>query len=116
VSENPVALDRSAKRRRRLRLAGVGVLLLGLTTAGLVYWCGTRGADWSADPAMAGLHKAQERRMGVLYGDMGLLAQEWYDDLKRPGTQAAIILGISGLLAAGCFFFARWPIDSDELS
>jgi hypothetical protein len=38
---------------------------------------------------------------------MGPVIEEWFDDLKQPGTQAEIIVGVSIVIAAGCFYFAR---------
>jgi hypothetical protein len=35
------------------------------------------------------------------------------DDLKRPGNQAALIVVVTGLIAAGCFYFAPW-LDNDD--
>jgi hypothetical protein len=45
--------------------------------------------------------------MGMLYGKMGPVIEEWFDDLKQPGTQAEIIVVVSILVAACCFYFAR---------
>ncbi len=53
--------------------------------------------------------------MGVLYGKMGVLILEWSDDLKQPGTQAVIIVAVSILIAAGCFYFARLSDDDTEI-
>lgn len=63
---------------------------------------------------MSGLHRAQQRQMGLLYGDMGQVLLGWYDDLKQPGTQAAIILGFSVVIAGGCFLAARAAANNDE--
>ena len=97
----------SSKRGARLRIIGIIVLVLGLGGAGLVYWLGTRSPDVSDDLSMVGYNKAQTRQMEQLYGKSGLLIEEWLDDLKQPGTQAAIIAAVSIVVAAGCFYFAR---------
>jgi hypothetical protein len=52
--------------------------------------------------------------MGMLYGKMGPVIEEWFDDLKQPGTQAKIIVAISIFIAAGCFYFARLLGHDDE--
>jgi hypothetical protein len=52
--------------------------------------------------------------MGMLYGKMGPVIEEWCDDLKQPGTQAEIIVVVSILIAAGCFYFARLLGPDDE--
>ena len=52
--------------------------------------------------------------MEQLYGKSGLLIEEWFDDLKRPGTQATIIVVLSALIASGCFYLARLSAEGDE--
>ena len=86
------------------------MLALGIAGAGFVYWMGTRSGSLSDDPAMAGYNKAGVQQMGVLYGKMGLMIDDLSDDLKRPGTQAGLILVASTLLAAACFYLGR-PVD-----
>jgi hypothetical protein len=98
----------------RLRIIGVIVLLLGIGSAGAVYWIRTRSADLNDDPSMAGYYKIQSRQMGMLYGNMGLLIQDLLDDLKRPGTQAIIIIVVATIVSFGCFHFARWLDHDDE--
>jgi len=95
-------------------LAGVIVLLVGITSAGVVYWLGSRAADVSGDLSMVGYNKAEERQMGILYGKQGELIEDWSNDLKQPGTQAVIIATASILIAAGCFYFARLLDRDDE--
>jgi len=95
-------------------MAGVIVLALGIAGAGLVYWLGTRSPDVSDDLSMVGYNKAQTRQMEQLYGKSGLLIDEWFDDLKQPGTQATIIVAVSALIAGGCFYFARLSADDDR--
>jgi hypothetical protein len=104
----------SSRRAARLRTIGLIVLMLGLGSAGLVYWLGTRSPDVMDDLSMVGYNKAQTRQMGMLYGKMGPVIEEWFDDLKQPGTQAEIIVAVSILIAAGCFYFARLLAHDDE--
>lgn len=99
----------------RLRIIGIVVLVLGLGSAGTVYWLGTRSPDVMDDLSMVGYNKARTRQMGMLYGKMGPVIEEWFDDLKQPGTQAEIIVAVSILAAAGCFYFARLLGHDDEL-
>ncbi|MGA2241907.1 MAG: hypothetical protein ABSH11_07690 [Verrucomicrobiota bacterium] len=105
----------SSRRRVRLRIIGIVVLVLGLGSAGTVYWLGTRSPDVMDDLSMVGYNKARTRQMGMLYGKMGPVIEEWFDDLKQPGTQAEIIVAVSILAAAGCFYFARLLGHDDEL-
>jgi hypothetical protein len=104
----------TSKWSARLRMIGIIVLVLGLGSAGVVYWLGTRSPDVSDDISMLGYNKAQTRQMGILYGKMGPVIEQWFDDLKQPGTQAEIIVVVSTLVAAGCFYFARLLIHDDE--
>ena len=91
------------------------MLVLGLGSASVVYWLGTRAADVSGDLSMVGYNKSEERQMGILYGKQGELIEEWTNDLKQPGTQAAIIAAAAILFAAGCFYFARLSDRDDEM-
>jgi flagellar basal body-associated protein FliL len=103
----------SSRRSAQLRTIGIIVLVLGLAGAGVVYWLGTRSQDVSDDISMLGYNKAETRQMGILYGKMGPVIEEWFDDLKQPGTQAEIIVVVSILATAGCFYFARL-LDHDN--
>ena len=115
VNDKTPSPDSSSKRRaRRLRTIGLIVLVLGLGGAGLVYWLGTRSPDVMDDLSMVGFNKARTRQMGMLYGKMGPVIEGWFDDLKQPGTQAEIIVVVSTLIAAGCFYFARLLDHDDE--
>ena len=106
-NQNP-ALPSTAKRRvRRYRIAGCVGLLLGLVSAGGVYWLGSRAPNYLDDPSMAGFNRAERRQMAVLYGKQGQLIQDFNDSLKQPGTQAILIVAAAAVAAAGCFFFAR---------
>ena len=106
----------SSRRSAQLRMIGIVVLVLGLGSAGVVYWLGTRSPDVMDDISMLGYNKAQTRQMGMLHGKMGPVIEEWFDDLKQPGTQAEIIVVVSILAGAGCFYFARLLDHDDEPS
>jgi hypothetical protein len=95
-------------------MMGIIVLLLGIGSASIVYWLGTRSADLAADPSTVGYYKASSRQMGILYGQMGILIEDLFDDLKRPGVQAAIIVAIATVIAFGCFYFARPQETADN--
>jgi hypothetical protein len=92
---------------RRLKIAAVVVLLLGIFSADGVYWLGTRSADSSDALMTRGYDKAQARQAEFLYGRQAVWIKNLTDDLKQPGTQAAIILVTSAFIAAGCFYIAR---------
>jgi hypothetical protein len=94
-------------------MIAVIVLLLGIVSAGMVYWIGTRSADLSDDLSMVGYNKPEERQMEILYGKQGELIEDWSNDLKQPGTQAIIIAAVAAIIASGCFYFARL-LDADD--
>ena len=101
VNDKTPSPDSSSKRRaRRLRTIGLIVLVLGLGGAGLVYWLGTRSPDVMDDLSMVGFNKARTRQMGMLYGKMGPAVEQFFDELKQPGTQAEIIVAVTILIAA----------------
>jgi hypothetical protein len=110
----PGSVSSSKQRARRLKIAGVIVLTLGIAGAGAVYWIGTRSTDLSDDPSMLGYDKPEKRQMEILYGKSGQLIEDWSNDLKQPGTQAVIIAAVSVIFASGCFYFARLLDYDDE--
>jgi hypothetical protein len=103
----------SRRRARRLRIAGIIVLAMGIAGASVVCWLGTRDADVSGDLSMVGFNRSEERQMEILYGKSGELIEDWSNDLKQPGTQAVIIAAFSVIIASGCYYFARLSDDDD---
>ena len=92
-------------------IIGVIILALGMISAGIVYWMGTRSADLSDDLLMAGYDKPETRQMEILYGKEGELIEDWSNDLKQPGTQAFIIVLSAAVIAGGCLFLLDCPED-----
>jgi hypothetical protein len=101
------ALPAARKKARRCRLFGVSTALLGLAAAGAIYWRAAHAPDYSADPAMLGFHRNEERQMGILYGRQGRLIEDLTNSLKQPGTQAFLVVAAAAVIATGCFYFAR---------
>lgn len=99
---------------KKLKRAGVIILAVGLVGAGVVYWLGRRAEDWSDDPAMMGFDKQQGLQMAQLYGKSGQLVDDLVNDLKQPGTQAGLIVGVSVVASWICFRLARPPRDEEE--
>jgi hypothetical protein len=91
---------------RRLRIIAVIVLVLGIACAEVVY-VRAPGAALPDDPSLIGYDKAATRQTAMLYGQQGVITQEWLNDLKHPGTQATLILIATTLAAAGCLYFAK---------
>jgi hypothetical protein len=101
----PVASTR--RRARRFRITGAVILLLGIISAGVVYWLGTPSPDLSDDLSMAGYNKPAKRQLGILYGKQGELIEDFTNDLKQPGTQTIIIVVTAALVSGCCFYFGR---------
>ena len=115
ANHQPADVNPPCPQAKRLRVIGVVVLVLGLLSAGAVYWIRTHSGEPTEDELLAGNARLESHQMGLLYGRMGLLTQELSDDLKQPGTQALIIATVSILIAAGCFYFARLEDDNKEV-
>jgi hypothetical protein len=115
VAEKTPSPDLSLRHQKRLKAIGIIVLLLGIGSAGFVYWLGTRTPDLSDDLSMVGFNRAESRQMGMLFGKMGLLIEDWTNDLKQPGTQATLIVVTSILISLGCFYAARQSGNGDGM-
>ena len=100
----------SKRQARRLKLIGTLVLVLGIATAGLVYWIGSRPQDLDDDPQMLGNEKAAAQQSEILLGQFGVVI----DLLKQPGTQAIIITAVSAFTTCICFYFANLLDHRDE--
>jgi hypothetical protein len=105
------AEDGTCKQSRNLRRLGLSVLVVGLVTAGIVYWLGTSQRDFSDDPSMAGFDKASTRQMEMLYGKTGVMMDDLVGAFKRPAVQSGLIIGVAALFCLICFHRAR-PADS----
>jgi hypothetical protein len=111
--ENPSTSGVRTRRVRQVRIVGLIVLLLGLGSAGGVYWLGTREPDLADDPMMLRYRKTTTRQMGLLFGRAGLMTDDATEALKRPGNQAVVIVAFSTIVSLGCFYFASWLESSD---
>ena len=119
----------SPKLGATLNRLGVVVLLLGLTSACLVFWIGQRriakqsksGAtttaegDWQDSTLSFEDSKKASRDVEIYYGKMGFLMIRLSDWWKRPESKAIVLATASTLIAAGCFFAAR-RLSPDALS
>ncbi len=115
-NDTPSPISSRKRPGRPLRVTAAIVLLLGIFGADAVYYSGTHSAQTKDDPALLGNEKAQMRQEEILYGQQSVLIDNWTNDLKRPGTQAVIVLTASILVAGGCFYFSRLLDRSDDHS
>ena len=98
-----------------LNTVGVIVLLVGLGSAGLVCWLGqnrsatsTTNGDWKDSTLSLTDSKTSTRDIELYGGKLEVLMVHFLDWLQRPTSLAIIIAAISVLIAASCFFLARW--------
>jgi hypothetical protein len=117
LTHNPNSI---AQRQARMRMAGIAVLVLGLTGASAVYWTGSPPVDYSDDPSTAHAYKMESRNLEINLGRMGLLTNDLLTELQHPGVQALLIAGAAALVAGGCFYIAhlmeRTAEDEDPTS
>ena len=111
----------SPKQGATLNRLGVVVLLLGLTSAGLVFWFGQRQiarqsrsrattaaeGDWQDGTLSLEDSKSGSRAVELYYGKTGFLVLRLSNWWKRPESKAIVLATASTLIAAGCFFAAR---------
>ena len=106
--------DLAALHREKARLRKVGAIILaaGLISAGLLYWLRTENSN--LDQLRESQARAESRQMQLLYGRSGGITEDLSNALKRPGPQAWLIVAISGIVAAGCFYLGQPVQESDE--
>ena len=90
-------------------MAAAVILGLGIISAGLDYWLVSRSQYALDDLSQLSADKKAIHQMGVIYGRSGYLIDDLENAIARPGVQASLILGLAGLLAAGCWYFSRLP-------
>jgi uncharacterized protein YjeT (DUF2065 family) len=105
------------REKARLRWIGLVVLVVGLATAGIVYWHGTRAqeGDLQMQEYEQSKARAESRQMQMLYGTSGGLMQDFFDSMKQPANQAMAVGGISVVIAAVCFYLGRPLADDEEI-
>jgi flagellar basal body-associated protein FliL len=114
-TQEPSPDPQAAKKLvRRLRRIGTVVITLAVVSASVMYWRGRGDEKLIEDPSMGGFNKANQRQMEMMYGKMGTITEDLVQQLKQPRTQAALILIGGGLIAAGCFYFARLVSRGNE--
>ena len=99
--------------QRKLRLIGGSIWILGIVSAGFLYWMRTHSLDTADDSTMVEPNRVEIRQIGILYGSMGNVIDNLSADLKRPGPQAFLIILASTTIAAG-FFYLSQPLPPSE--
>ena len=106
-------------RRSSLNIVGVGVLILGMIGAVLVYEIGQARAasaaaagdgTWQDGSLTPYDSKSFSHDVQMYNGTAGVLVMKWWDfcdSLKRPGGRAMLVAVGSVVAAAGCFAAAR---------
>ena len=113
--ESPDELESLQREKARLKKVGAAILLLGLVSAGLLYWIRTRPEDPALEQYRQDESRAVSRQMQMFYGTSGNVMQDFVTALKRPGTQAIIIVVVAALISGACFYLARpFPNDNDS--
>lgn len=97
----------STKPGAGFRTAGVIILLIGLVSAGLVYWLSTPAEVLPDELATPENNKKAARSIETDFGKMGDFSYALGEDLKDPLNRAAIVAIASILAASGCFYIAH---------
>ena len=112
--ESPNDLIALNREKAQLRKLGALILAIGLISAGLLYWL--RAENSNLDQLRESQAHAESRQMQLLYGRSGGITEDLSNALKRPGPQALLIVVVSGIIAAGCFYLGQPIQESDEAS
>jgi hypothetical protein len=108
------ATESLQREKARLRKIGLIVLIVGLGSAGLVYWAGNRPED----PTLAEYRQSEERnasrQMQSLYGASGGVMHKFMDAMRRPGNQALAIIVLTAVVSGVCFYLGRPIPDNHE--
>jgi hypothetical protein len=96
----------SLKPSDRVRAIGVAMLVAGGIAACALYWVGSRHAGPGIDELLPGYSRNRERQVGIMVGGFVVTLLEWFDALKDPRVQAAIVAVVAALAALIAFRIA----------
>ena len=98
-------------RRRRIRLAGLAILVCGFVAAWATYWWQTRAIDPLDAQMSVGARQAEDRQMAILYGPTGMTVLHWAGLVGEPEGEAGLVV-LATVVASGiCFRAAQFAED-----
>jgi hypothetical protein len=100
-------LESSLKHSARLRIAGILMVVFGISAACVFYWIQSRSATPSLEDTLPDYRRQLAREIGIQQGTFGVMMLDWVEALRRPGTQAIIIVASAALVGLACFRAAR---------
>ena len=97
-----------------LNILGAIVLIVGISSAVIVYWLGqkppalsTTSSDWKDSSLSAMDSKTSTRNIELYGGKVEILMVKLLDWLHRPESLPILIVAISALMALSCFLIGR---------
>jgi len=105
VAKKLVLVAKPDPRRvpRRLRTAGIVVLVGGVAAAAWMYWIDTHRAGPTIEELLPGSTAAKTRQMRLMYGNAVQFLYDLYQEWKSPAGQALTVAALSCATAAFCF-------------
>ena len=102
------------RRIASLNTVGVIVLVIGMSSAVLVYRLGqnrsansTTNSEWKDGSLALTDSKTSTRDIELYGGKLEVLMVKWLEWLQHPESLAIIIAAVATLIALGCFIAAR---------
>lgn len=96
----------------QFKLLGAIALLLAVASAGTAWRIHLHPTP-TIEELLPGYRQANDRQIGILYGQGGVILSDWVDDLTDPETEAVIGAVIGVLAGIGCFYVS-WLLDGTE--
>jgi hypothetical protein len=101
------------RRVKRLRRAGICVLVGGVLLARLVYRAALANYTPTVRELLPNSAALIDRQRGILFGRGGLAMFDWFDALQQPAGQAALVV-IAGVIGAITLYQVAHHIEADQ--